>query len=209
MCYSFIIMIQKTTLTDLYLRQRLSSSQISARLGCSINKVNYWLIKHGIPKRTISDAIYIKLNPDGDPFTPPKIDTLEKSMLYGIGLGLYWGEGTKANKYAVRLGNSDPELLMMFIRFLTELYGVNKADMRFGLQIFSDIDPAVCLEYWVTKLGLAESQFYKLHITPSGSLGTYRHKSRYGVVTIYYHNKRLRDIIVNALPGQIKPDKPR
>ena len=74
--------------------------------------------------------------------------------------------------------------------------------LRFGLQVFSDIDPGVSLTYWVAELDVDKSQFYKIHITPSGSLGTYRNKSNHGVVTLYYHNKRLRDILVNALPRQ-------
>lgn len=195
-------MLDINYLQDLYTKQRLSSAQIAKLTSCSVSKVNYWLSKHAIQKRSISDAVYTKHNPNGDPFVIPKIDTLAKAQLYGMGLGLYWGEGTKANKYSVRLGNSDPELIKMFIRFLVELHGVNKNSLRFGLQIFSDTNQELSLAYWTTKLNVEKHQFYKVHITPSGSIGTYRQKSKHGVVTIYYHNKRLRDIIVNALPRQ-------
>ncbi len=193
-------MLSSQILSELYLHQSLSSAEIAKRLGCSQNKVNYWLEKHAIKKRSISEAIYIKHNPDGDPFTIPQINTLEKAELYGLGIGLYWGEGTKANIHAVRLGNSDPNLIKMFMRFLIELFEVKKESLRFGLQIFSDHNPEDVLSYWVHQLAVSKSQFYKIHITPSGSLGTYRRKSTHGVVTVYYHNKRLRDIIVNALP---------
>lgn len=192
--------MDKNELSTLYTTQQLSSAQIAIRLDCSINKVNYWLAKHSIPKRSISDAVYIKHNPNGDPFRIVEIDTIGKAQLLGMGLGLYWGEGTKANKYAIRLGNSDPELIKTFIRFLTELYQVNRDHLRFGLQVFSDLDPKSSLKYWTTELGVSENQFYKIHITPSNSLGTYRQKSKHGVLTVYYHNKKLRDIIVNALP---------
>lgn len=117
-------------------------------------------------------------------------------------MGLYWGEGTKANEYSIRLGNSDPELIKAFMRFLIELYGVDKDKLKFGLQVFSDLNPERSLAYWTTKLKVEPEQFYKIHITPSRSIGTYRKKSKHGVVTIYYHNKKLRDIIVNALPMQ-------
>lgn len=193
-------MLKKQTLSDLYTTQQLSSMQIAGQLGCSANKVNYWLKKYNIPKRSIGDAIYTKNHPDGDPFVVPVIDTVQKAYLHGLGIGLYWGEGTKANKYSVRLGNTDPELLKHFIQFLIELYEVKIDDMRFGLQIFTDIDPASAIAFWSKELSVTESQFYKIHITKSGSIGTYRNKSKYGVVTVYYHNKRLRDILVNALP---------
>lgn len=192
-------MLKIDLLTDLYTRRKLSSVQIAATIGCSASKVNYWLSKHQIPKRTIAEAVYSKYHPNGDPFVVPNIDDIEKAMLYGLGIGLYWGEGTKANRYSVRLGNSDPRLLQCFIRFLTELYGVKCDDLRFGLQIFTDIEPSVALNYWMKELSVKEAQFYKIHITKSGSIGTYKTKSKYGVVTVYYHNKRLRDILVGAL----------
>ena len=84
--------------------------------------------------------------------------------------------------------------------FLIKIFGVQKKDMRFGLQLFSDTDPLEALEYWVKKLKVKHSQFYKVTVTISGSLGTYRKKSQYGVVTIYYHNKKLRDLLVGMLP---------
>lgn len=195
-------MLSKATLSSLYTDRQLSSATIAKQLNCSVTKVNYWLKKHGIQKRSISDAVYVKHNPHGDPFAAVAIDTLAKAQLYGMGIGLYWGEGTKANKHSIRLGNSDPELLKTFICFLTQLFGVDKGKLRFGLQIFSDISPYASLTYWARELDVSESQFYKIHITPSGSIGSYRNKSQHGVVTIYYHNKRLRDILVNALPRQ-------
>jgi hypothetical protein len=156
--------------------------------------------KFGIERRPISEAIYQKHNPNGDPFKIKPIETIEDARLHGLGIGLYWGEGNKKNKYSVRLGNTDPMLLQSFIDFLVTLYGVSKENMRFGLQLFSDINPDEALIYWTKRLGIKPSQFYKITVTISGSLGTYRQKSQYGVVTVYYHNKKLRDILVGMLP---------
>ena len=175
-------------------------SDIASSLGCSVNKVVYWMDRYGIKRRSIGEAIYQKHNPHGDPFTVKPIKTKSDAKLLGMGIGLYWGEGTKANKYSVRLGNTDPALLNIFMLFLTELFGVKKTDMRFGLQIFSDIDPQEAMEFWTRELAVKPSQFYKITVTISGSLGTYRRKGAYGVVTVHYHNKKLRDIIVNMLP---------
>lgn len=193
-------MIQKDTLEKLYITDRKSMMEISKELGFSHHKVVYWMDKHAITRRTISEAVYQKINPKGDPFSIKEIQTLDEAELFGLGIGLYWGEGTKANKYSLRLGNSDPSLLDTWIQFLTKLYGVSKADLRFGLQIFTDIAPNDAINYWIKELNIEETQFYKVHITPSGSLGTYRKKSKYGVLTVYFHNKKLRDIIVGLLP---------
>jgi hypothetical protein len=117
-----------------------------------------------------------------------------------VGIGLYWGEGNKANKYAVRLGNTDPELIKVFMKFLVEIFDVKVNDMRFQLQTFTDIDTETALHYWTKVLKVDKSQFYKVHVTISGSIGTYKKRSKYGVVTVYYHNKKLRDILVEMLP---------
>ena len=193
-------MITKDTLVKLYIQQAISMQDIAEELGCSQNKVVYWMNKYGIERRTISDAIYQKHNPQGDPFAIKPIKTVTDAKLLGLGLGLYWGEGNKANKHSVRLGNTDPELIRVFMEFLTKLFGVNKDRLKFSLQIFSDIDPQEALSHWINYLNVSADQFYKVSVIKSGSVGTYRNKNRHGVLTIYFHNKKLRDIINDMLP---------
>jgi hypothetical protein len=193
-------MIDEIVLRNLYVENKASMMEIATSLGCSVHKIEYWMDKHKIKRRTISEAIYQKHNPNGDPFIVKRVTTKRDHKLLGIGLGLYWGEGTKADKYSIRLGNSDPALLRMFMMFLIELFGIEKDDLRFGLQIFTDINPDEALGFWTRELDVKSSQFYKVIVTISGSLGTYRKKSLYGVATVHYHNKKLRDIVVNMLP---------
>lgn len=173
--------------------------EIAGLLHCSLHKVQYWMQVHQITRRSISDAIYLKNNPNGDPFCfhPPR--TTKEAFLYGLGMGLYWGEGTKANLSEVRLGNTDPGIIEAFIDFLEQSFGIRKEDCRFGLQIFTDIDPEEALDFWSKKLRIKRSQFYRPVVTISGSIGNYRKKSKYGVLTVMYHNKRLRDLLVSKL----------
>lgn len=194
-------MIAKEQLEKFYLQDKISMMDIALKLDCSVNRVVYWMDKHQIKRRTLSEAIYQRANPNGDPFKVRPIKTLEEARLFGLGMGLYWGEGTKTNKYSVRLGNTDPELIKAFMKFLVELFGVKKERLRFSLQIFSDIDPETALSFWLKELGVEASQFGKIVVTISGSIGTYRKKSEFGVVTVHFHNKKLRDIIVGMLPG--------
>jgi hypothetical protein len=177
-----------------------SMKEISIELGCSVDRVKYWMDKFQIERRNISDAIYAKHNPNGDPFHVKVPATKGEAVLWGKGIGLFWGEGNKADRYAVRLGNSDPELIKEFIRFLTELCGVDRRRLKFSLQLFSDMDPKEALDFWINKLDVAESQFYKITVTISGSLGTYRKKTQRGVLQVYFHNKKLRDYLIGQLP---------
>lgn len=182
-------------LTKLYLHEKKSVYVISQHFSCSQNKVNYWLTKYKIKKRTISEALYIKLNPKGDPFEFSEPQDKKSAFLLGMGLGLYWGEGNKKNENTVRLGNTDPHLIRKFIEFLTRVYHVERKKFRFGLQIFSDMNPSMALSFWSRSLGFSRDHFGKVIVTPARSLGTYRTKTKHGVLTIYVSNKKLRDLI--------------
>ncbi len=192
-------MIEKEFLVQQYLQRRKSVAQIALQYGCSQNKVTYWLQKHNIKKRSISDAVYVRSNPEGDPFAFKKPNTYDEWFLYGLGLGLFWGEGNKVNKHSVRLGNTDIDLIRTFLRFLRVVYDIDEKKIRFGLQLFSDISSKKALHYWTTGLGVSEKQFQAVVVTKQTKKGTYRKKCEFGVLTIYFSNIKLRDTIVTAI----------
>lgn len=141
----------------------------------------------------------MKHHPKGDPFKIYHPKNITEAKLFGLGIGIYWGEGNKANKNTIRVGNSDPALLRIFIRFLTKFFGVKKEDLKFHLHLFSDISTDQAMHFWSVELKIKKRQFYKPMISRSGSLGNYRQKSKYGVLTLYYGNIKLRNIIINNL----------
>lgn len=194
-----MVVMDKKLLELWYLRDKKSVHAIARELHCSDGKINYWMEKHFIPKRSISEAIYTKNNPKGDPFTPAIVKIDRSSFLFGLGLGLYWGEGTKKNPSSVRLGNTDPYLVRAFILFLRKSYGIDESRLRFALQIFTDMDQNKEERFWQAFLKVSAEQFYKTINTRSGRVGTYREKSKHGVLTIYFHNKKLRDILINEI----------
>ena len=193
--------IDKKYLVENYFKKKKSVFEIAKSLKKSETTVNYWMKKYGIKKREISEAIYLKNNPKGDPFKVRKPINLELAELKGFGLGLYWGEGNKKNKNSIKLANTDPGLIKKFLEFLIKILGVKKENIKFSLQVFSDIDPKEAKQFWIEKLKIKENQFYnKITITQSGKVGNYREKNRYGVLTIYYHNTKLRNILIEMLP---------
>lgn len=192
-------MLSKEYLINTYINNKLSSVEIAEKLKCSSSKVDYWLAKHGIKKRGIKEAVYLRLNPNGDPFSYNTELINKAPFLFGLGMGLYWGEGTKANKSSVRLGNTDPDLILYFIKFLKEVFEIKESKMNFGLQLFEDIDPKKAMSFWVKKLSVKSSQFYKPIVSRSLSKGTYSKKSKYGVLTVYVSNVKLKKIFDHEL----------
>lgn len=56
------------------------------------------------------------------------------------------------------------------------------------------------LRFWMRTLNVPRSQFHKkVIVTPYRGVGNYRKKTKYGVVTIYFNNRKLRDIICAAI----------
>lgn len=195
--------ILKSELEQFYLKEKKSSAEIAKVFDCSEHKVNYWIRKHKIKKRSISEAIYQKRNKNGDPFLIKNVSSINDARLMGLGLGLYWGEGNKRNKNTIRLGNTDSGIINKFIEFLLVILGAKKDKLRFGLQIFSDMPADKVLKYWLKQLsgyGINRSQFFKVTITPARSIGTYREKSKYGVLTVYFCNVKLKNLLDSMLP---------
>jgi len=192
--------LTKEILENLYNGKKKSVADIAKIFKCSERGVNYWFKKYNISKRTISEAIYLKNHPNGDPFKFILPKTIEDAKLFGMGIGLYWGEGNKANKNIVKLGNSDPALMRIFIEFLIKFFEIDKKDLRFHLHTFTDINLNDAQSYWIKELNIKKEQFYKPTVTITGKLGTYRKKSEYGVLSVYYANTKLRNILVNLLP---------
>ena len=190
-------------LKKLYAEEKRSAKEIARMSNCSEHKVNYWLEKHLILKRSISEAIYVKHNPRGDPFKIREVETLADAKLFGLGLGIYWGEGNKKNKNSVRVGNTDPRLVQNFIKFLIRIFDIDTPKLRFGLQIFSDVPRKKALQFWLDMLrefNIKKDQFFKSTVTPRRGVGNYREKSKHGVLTVHFSNSKLKRILDSMLP---------
>lgn len=174
-------------------------AEIAKKLGISEHKVVYWMEKHNLKRRSRSEATYVKHNPNGDPFSLKKLLNKKQNFLRGLGLGLYWGEGTKANKFSIRISNSDILLIKVFLQFLKEIYQIEEKKLKFEIHLFSDINPREAMRYWTKELNISPQQFFKTQIINLNRKGTYKKKSKYGVLTLTFQNKKLRDIINKEL----------
>ncbi len=193
--------ITKEKLEHYYFAKKMSVKEMTNVFIRSETCISYWMKKYGIKKRTISESVYLKNNPNGDPFKIRKDLNSELTELKGIGIGLYWGEGNKRNKNSIKIGNTDPALIKKFIEFLVKILGVKRKNIRFSLQVFSDMNSEKAKRYWLEELKVDPAQFSKkITITHSGKVGNYKRKTQYGVLTMYYHNTKLRNILIAMLP---------
>lgn len=165
---------------------------IAKKLNKSHHQIVYWMSQYNITRRSWSEATYVKRNPNGDPFKVKKDLSTDEERLKGLGLGIFLGEGNKLFKSGIRVGNTNPFIIRKFIEFLMKICGVKKEKLRFGLVVFNDSDPKKALLYWQKELDVNDNQFAKVVIIPPQGKGTYKHKSKNGVLTIGCYNTKLR-----------------
>jgi len=166
--------IKKEILVKLYLERHRSVAEIAKELNCSIYKVRYWMEIHKICCRERSEANYHKYNPNGDPFQIRKINTLKKTKLYALSIGLFWGEGNKRNKHSVRIGNSDPIMLSYWLKFLKDICGIASSKIHFDLQTFNDTDPTNARDFWSQQLQIPAEKIGTCQpVSPQGK-GNYK-----------------------------------
>jgi len=186
--------LSKDLLEELYLEQGLSMTEIAEQLGCSVNKVAYWMNKYGIERRSVSQAIYRWHNRDGEPFHIHKPETDRERELFQLGVGLYIGEGMKRSRHRVSLSNTDPRVIRVFLRFLRGICGVSERRIWAWINIFDDVDLEEAQAYWEEVTGLPRSQFYQ-PVVRSRRGGTYLNTSDYGTITVGVSSTKLHSIV--------------
>jgi transposase-like protein len=77
------------------------------------------------------------------------------SLLFIAGCMLYWGEGGK-NRNAVRLANSDPALLKLFLQFLRLEFNIKDDEITLRLVCYSNNGLSVeeMRDFWLNSLNL-------------------------------------------------------
>lgn len=116
-----------------------------------------------------------------------EMERLRHNPLFISAIAMYWGEGDKCTKGLVRITNTDPQMLVIFRRFLVEICNVPEAKLRGALFLYSDLNESLCREYWVTQVGIR--RFHKTMFLPS------RHSSKrlpYGTCTLTVSSSYLK-----------------
>jgi len=190
-------MLQKEELKNLY-RNGKSMMEISGILGCSNGEVRYWMKKFKIKRRNHSEATYLKQNPEGDPFNIKSNLSPNEKMLYGLGIGLYWGEGTKVGG-SLRVANTDPGILKLFTKFLTQICNAKRDKISYSIISFNDIEPETARSYWSSQLKISPKKFGKITQIPKQGKGTYKRKSEFGVCNVHFSNIKLKKWIMKQI----------
>lgn len=199
-------MIEKKLLHNLYFNKKLSMVQVADKLKITPRKVEYWLKKYNIQRRSCSESAYVKQNPNGDPFKIKRRLNLQEKELLAIGLILYWAEGSKAKKSPLQLVNLDHRMLQLFLRFLREICRIDETRLRLYVRLYKAFDRKTAKIYWSGLLDIPEEQVFIYSHTDKRSKAN-KQWSKYGIATLQFGNTKLKkwldDTIESYLSKQI------
>ena len=106
------------------------------------------------------------------------IGSLSKRDLFIGGFFLYWAEGGKTKMGSLSLGNTDPSMLKVFIKWLG-LLGISQSDVKVKLHLYKDMNKNREINFWQKELGVSKHQFIKPYIKDS-LLSGLTYKSGFG-----------------------------
>ena len=123
--------------------------------------------------------------------------------LFISGISIYWGEGDKLSRGTIRVANVDPLMIKLFVKFLNEIYGIAKTNIRASILIYPDLNEIRCREFWIKQSCLPEKSFKKSILIQG------RHKTkrvRYGVCSVWICSTYLKEkmmVWLNTLPKEL------
>jgi transposase-like protein len=115
-----------------------------------------------------------------------KIKKVSENELFYLGLGIYWGEGTKAEGTSLAVTNSDYRIIQIMIRWFSECFEIETKDLNprvFISNTHIDREDKI-LAFWVEKLGIPPSQFKRTIFLEKGKKIYENREVYYGVLTL-------------------------
>lgn len=124
---------------------------------------------------------------------------------------LYWAEGSKLRN-SVAFTNSDPDMLLFFVRFLREECDV--ADTRILLSVNCHLGNGLTVaeieSWWLDRLALPRSSLRKTMVNkPSKASLQRRNVLMYGTARVFVHSTELVQGIYGAIQEYCGIDHPR
>jgi len=120
-----------------------------------------------------------------------------RTALRSLGLALWWGEGGK-NRDSVTITNSDPDVILLAIKWLREIHHVPAKKLRLRLHIHSTAPIDAIIAFWRRLTGIPGRQFYRPYIIPKQPKEGF-HKLPFGVCCVAVYDVKLFDSLTSEL----------
>lgn len=138
-----------------------------------------------------------------------EINPLSKYELLLIGAALYWAEGynrqDKVPSPCISFGNSNPDMVILFLRFLREVMQIPEEKLRPFVQIHNNIDSQSVIQFWSDVCNIPKERFRTTRQTSRASKGKRPHNSLpYGTLKLNVNGRQNFFKIKGWIDGLIK-----
>lgn len=175
----------------------LSMREVGEYFNKSVWSINSTMKNHHIPCRKRNETNRIKFLKSPLSFTPKAILSQEEKILKTAGLMLYWGEGAKKNSHGIDFANSDPDMIVVFLKFLRTIYKIHESRLRVYLYSYNSLPTHKLIVYWSKLTKISPNQFTKPYIRSKSEL---KHdKMQHGLIHIRYADIRLFNLIMDEI----------
>lgn len=124
-----------------------------------------------------------------------------EEQIFLIGLGLYWGEGSKTSRGSASFFNSDPRSIQIMMRFYKEIGEVPDLKFRGHIFLHPHLDSSKAEEYWSKISGIPLSQFNKTTMQHNRASKGKKDSLPLGTFAITVHDTNLYLRIMGWLEG--------
>lgn len=153
-----------------------SYSEILKQISVSRSTLSLWLKSVGLAKaqfqRTTQKRIEgglrgaaarkrnrIKITEKIKSKAKKEVKNINRKNLWLIGIALYWAEGLKEKENGkssgVKFSNSDPKMLLLFIKWLKNSFSINSSDLVYELYIHETANIKKAQIYWSDILSIS------------------------------------------------------
>ncbi len=177
-------------------REGVSINHIAKTLSVSKGTVSYWCRDISLSPKQIMDmqhrvhtqAVTALLRSSEEKRARRIRDTAESTKVgksdvrklsvrdrFMVGLGLYWGEGYKRGNEELGFTNSDPEMILFFIKWLKDVYNIERDRLIARVSINASHlkrEDAVA-QFWSKKTSIPISQFTRTSFIKTQSKKVY------------------------------------
>lgn len=120
---------------------------------------------------------------------------LTRDPLFFTGVMLYWGEGDSKSLHLVRLANTDPRMVKLFVNFLTRCCGVPSDRIKADLFLYPDLGEERERQFWSRRIGIPQAQFCKSQVIQSRNFRGLHPSKRleHGICSVRVNSRGLKE----------------
>lgn len=90
-----------------------------------------------------------------------EFEQLKYNPLFIAGVMLYWGEGDRKTHYQVRITNTDPKMIQLFVVFLRKVCNIPEEKIHGSVLTYPDLNDEECRSYWSAAARVPLKQFHR------------------------------------------------